>query len=343
MKALVKSYAKPGIWMEEVAIPEIGPNDVLVKISKTGICGTDAHIFHWDDWAQRNIQIPRVIGHEFSGEIADIGAAVKGYKIGERVTAEGHVTCGLCRNCRAGKRHLCEHSIGIGGGRDGAFAEYLSVPVSNLWWLHQEIDDEIGAVMDPLGNAVHSAFSFNLIGEDVLITGAGPIGILAASVCQFVGSRHVVIVDVNEYRLALARKMGIKNTLNPDVMKVQDMIQQLGMSNGFDVGLEMSGHPGIFNQMINNMYHGGYIGLLGFLPPATQVDWDQVLFKGLHMKGIYGREMYETWYKMTQLIRGGLDISNIITHRFKAKDYEQAFEVVLSGQCGKVVLDWNES
>lgn len=341
MKALVKSRPEPGIWMEQVPKPVAGTNEVLIRIEKTGICGTDAHIYNWDGWAQRNIRVPRVIGHEFVGKIVDIGPGVEGYRIGDRVTAEGHITCGICRNCRAGKRHLCHHAVGIGGGRDGAFAEYMSMPAGNLWPVHEDIAPEIAAIMDPFGNAVHCALSFDVTGEDVLVTGAGPIGILAAAVCRFIGARHVVITDTNDYRLDLARDLGIRDCLNVTRETVEDRGARLKMSNGFDVGLEMSGNPAALNAMLDNMYHGGNVALLGFLPPTTEIDWDQVIFKGLHLKGVYGREMFETWYKMTQLLRSGLNISPIITHRFAADDYAQAFQVVHDGQCGKVVLDWS--
>jgi len=341
MKALVKSRPEPGIWMEQVPVPAVGTNEVLVRISRTGICGTDVHIVNWDGWAQRNVHTPRIIGHEFAGEIVEIGDGVSGYSVGDRVTAEGHVTCGICRNCRAGKMHLCHRAVGIGGGRDGAFAEYMVVPATNLWPIHADISSDVAAILDPFGNAVHSALSFDLVGEDVLITGAGPIGILAAAVCRFVGARHVVVTDVNDYRLDLARHMGASLAINVAQTGIHDAMTELQMSNGFDVGLEMSGHPAAFNAMVDAMYHGGHIALLGFLPPNTEISWDQVIFKGLHLKGIYGREMFETWYKMTQLIRSGLDIAPVITHRFKIDDFEQAFDIVRSGRSGKVVLEWD--
>ena len=326
--------------MENVPVPVAGHSEVLIQIEKTGICGTDAHIYNWDDWARRNIHVPRVIGHEFVGKIVDIGPGVEAYQIGDRVTAEGHITCGICRNCRAGKRHLCHHAVGIGGGRDGAFAEYMTMPAANLWPVHDDISPEIAAIMDPFGNAVHCALSFDVTGEDVLVTGAGPIGILAAAVCRFIGARHVVISDTNDYRLELARTLGIRHCLNAARDNIADQAAQLNMSNGFDVGLEMSGNPSALNTMLDNMYHGGNVALLGFLPPSTRIDWDQVIFKGLHLKGVYGREMFETWYKMSQLLRSGLDITPIITHRYASDDYAQAFQVVHDGQCGKVVLDW---
>lgn len=340
MRALVKSRAEPGLWLEQVPMPQAGTNEVLIRITKTGICGTDLHIYKWDDWAQRNIRTPRILGHEFAGEIVAIGDGVHGYQVGDRVTGEGHVTCGLCRNCRAGKRHLCHNTIGIGGGRDGAFAEYMAFPASNLWRIPPEISDEIAAILDPFGNAVHCALSFDVIGEDVLITGAGPIGIMAAAVCSHIGARHVVITDPNDYRLDLAAKLGATKTVNIKKSTVEAAMQELRMSNGFDVGIEMSGNPLAFSNMIHNMYNGGNIALLGFLPPSTTVNWDEVIFKGLHIKGVYGREMFETWYKMTQMLRSGLDISPIITHRFVVTDYLKGFEAMRAGQCGKVVLDW---
>ena len=340
MKALVKNRAEAGIWLASVPVPGPATNEVLIRVHMTGICGTDLHIYNWDGWAQRHIQVPRIIGHEFVGEIVAIGPGVSGIAVGDRVTAEGHVTCGLCRNCRAGKRHLCHLAVGIGGGRDGAFAEYLVVPAANVWKVHPDIPSTIAAIMDPLGNAVHTALSFDLIGEDVLVTGAGPIGIMAAAVCRFVGARHVVISDVNDYRLALAEKVTTCRRVHVGRSSLDDTVRELKMSNGFDVGLEMSGSPQAFNDMITHMYHGGHIGLLGFLPPTTRINWDDVIFKGLHLKGIYGREMFETWYKMTHLLRSGLDIAPVITHVFPVADYHQAFDVVHSGECGKVLLDW---
>ncbi|MDX1489019.1 MAG: L-threonine 3-dehydrogenase [Acidiferrobacterales bacterium] len=341
MKALVKSRPEPGIWLEHVPIPSVDTNEVLIRILKTGICGTDLHILNWDDWAQRNIKTPRIIGHEFIGEIVEIGPGVTGYSVGDRVTAEGHITCGICRNCRAGRRHLCNRAIGIGGGRDGAFAEYLVVPASNLWPVHADIPTEVGAILDPFGNAVHCALSFDVVAEDVLITGAGPIGIMAAAVCRFIGARHIVVTDVNDYRLKLASQMGATRTINVRRESLKEVIRELKMTNGFDIGLEMSGNPAAFNNMIETMYDGGHIALLGFLPPSTEISWDQVIFKGLHLKGIYGREMFETWYKMTQLLRSGCDISKVITHRFPIDQHAQAFEAVRSGESGKVILEWD--
>lgn len=341
MKALVKKYPEPGIWLDSMPVPSVGTNEVLIKVSRTGVCGTDLHIYHWDDWAQRNVHTPRIIGHEFVGSIVEVGPGVQGYAVGDRVTGEGHITCGICRNCRAGKRHLCHLAVGIGGGRDGAFAEYLVMPAANLWPAHPEIPSAVAAIMDPLGNAVHSVLSFDMVAEDVLITGAGPIGIMATAVCRFVGARHVVVTDVNDYRLELARRSGASRTVNVTRESLADAMQELKMTNGFDIGLEMSGSPAAFADMIERMYHGGRIALLGFLPPTTRIDWDQVLFKGLHLKGIYGREMFETWYKMTQMLRSGLDVASVITHSFPAEDYLHAFEILDSGQCGKVILEWD--
>lgn len=341
MNALVKSRPEPGIWMESVPVPKAGTNEVLIKIHKTAICGTDLHIYNWDAWAQRHIQPPRIIGHEFVGEIVEVGHAVYGFDVGDRVTAEGHVTCGICRNCRAGKRHLCNKAVGIGGGRDGAFAEYLVMPASNLWKVHPDISSEEAAIMDPYGNAVHTALSCDLIGEDILITGAGPIGIMAAAVCRFAGASNVVITDINQYRLDLAKELGVTRAVNVGEESLEQVNRELGIEEGYDVGLEMSGNPQAFNSMIKNMYNGGHIALLGFLPPTTQIDWDEVLFKGLFIKGIYGREMFETWYKMSKMLRGGLDIKKVITHVFPINDYQKAFDTVHSGECGKVIMEWD--
>ena len=340
MKALVKSRPEPGIWLEEVPVPQTGTNEVLIKISKTAICGTDLHFYNWDTWSQRHIQLPMVLGHEFVGHIVDMGPGVQGYKIGDRVSAEGHITCGICRNCRAGKRHLCHKAIGIGSSRNGAFAEYMTMPAENLWPIHEDISSELAAIMDPLGNAVHCALSFDVVGEDVLVTGGGPIGIMAGAVVKFIGARHVVVTATKDYRADLAKKMGASRTVNVNKETIEDAMRDLQMSNGFDVGIETSGSPTAFNSMINNMYEGGSIALLGFLPPETQISWDQVIFKGLHLKGIYGREMFETWYKMTQLIRSGLNLEPIITHRFTVEKYQEAFQTVHDGQCGKVIIDW---
>lgn len=341
MKALVKSRSEPGLWLESAPVPKIGPDDVLIKIKKTGICGTDLHIYNWDAWAQRHIQPPRIIGHEFVGEIVDMGRDVANYHIGDRVCAEGHIVCGRCRNCRTGRHHLCHLTIGIGGGRDGAFADYMAMPASNLWPIPEQISSDIASILDPFGNAVHCALSFDLIGEDVLITGAGPIGIMTAAVCKFVGARHVVITDINDYRLSLAAQLGATRAVNVTRESLDTVMRDIGLTQGFDVGLEMSGNPHAFNSMIKAMYHGGQIALLGFLPPTTTIDWDQVIFKGLRIKGIYGREMFSTWYKMTQMIAGGLDITPIITHRYSAEEYHAGFEAMRRGECGKVILDWD--
>ncbi|MFQ6604550.1 MAG: L-threonine 3-dehydrogenase [Fidelibacterota bacterium] len=340
MKALVKKEPGRGLIMENVPEPNMGTNDVLIRISKTAICGTDLHIYLWDDWAQRTIRTPMIIGHEFVGEVVAIGPGVTHFKIGDRVSGEGHITCGYCRNCRAGKRHLCHRTVGIGVNRDGAFAELLSLPERNVWPVHPDVPSEIASFFDPFGNATHSALSFEMVGEDVLITGAGPIGIMAVAVCRFVGARHVVITDINDYRLALADDMGASRVINVGREKISDCFPSLGMSNGFDIGLEMSGNPTAFRNMITNMYHGGRIALLGLLPQDTRINWDEVIFKGLHIKGIYGREMFETWYKMTQMLRSGLDISSVVTHRFPVAEFQEGFSVMAEGQCGKVILEW---
>ena len=340
MKALVKHTPEKGIWMEDVDVPQCGVNDVKIKITHTAICGTDMHIYEWDEWAQKNLDLPLTVGHEFCGLIEEIGAAVTQYKVGDRVSGEGHITCNYCRNCRAGKQHLCHKTIGIGIHRDGAFAEYLVIPESNVWPIHNDIPSEIASFFDPFGNAVHTALTYNLTGEDVLISGAGPIGIIAAAICKFSGSRNIVITDINEYRLELALKLGATKAVNPEKESLKSVYNELGINHGFDVGLEMSGNSEAFNQMINNMYNGGNIALLGLLPNSTQINWDDVIFKGLNIKGIYGREMYDTWYKMTQMIRSGLSISSVLTHRYKIDDFDKAFEILKSGNCGKVVLEW---
>ena len=340
MKALIKKSPEKGIWLEDVPIPEVDTNDVLIRIQKTAICGTDLHIYQWNEWAERTIKTSLVTGHEFSGVVQKIGPGVTHYKKGDRVSGEGHITCGYCRNCRAGKRHLCLKTVGIGINRNGAFAEYLVIPERNVWPLHPEISSDIAACFDPFGNATHTALSFEMGAEDVLITGAGPIGIMAVAICNFVGARHVVITDVNDYRLKLAKKMGASMALNVTHDGIKNAIKELGMSNGFDIGLEMSGVPGAFNDMLQNMYHGGRIALLGILPKSTQINWDDIIFKGLHIKGIYGREMFETWYKMTQMLRSGLDISKVITHHFPIDKFQDGFDIMESGQCGKVILDW---
>ena len=341
MKALVKKKAKPGLWLEEMPIPEIGINDVLIKIHKTSICGTDVHIFNWDHWAQKAIKTPLIIGHEFVGSVEKIGSNVHDVEIGEFVSGEGHVVCGRCRNCRAGRRHLCKDPTCIGVNRNGAFAEYISIPVSNIWHCGPNIPTDVLTCFDPLGNATHTALSFDLVGEDVLITGAGPIGSMAVGVAREAGARHIVVTDINPYRLELAKKMGATLTLDVRTEKIEDAVRKLGMKEGFDVGLEMSGSADAFKDMLGNMFHGGKIALLGILPP-TAIDWDYVVFNGLTIKGIYGREMFETWYKMTTLIQKGLDITPVITHRFGCTEFQKAFEVIASGRSGKVILDWTE-
>ena len=339
MRALVKSKAEPGIWMADVPRPTIGPNDLLVRVRATSICGTDLHIWKWDAWAQETIRIPRVIGHEFMGEVVEVGSEVGGFERAQRVAVEGHVTCGHCRNCRAGRRHLCRNTEGIGIQRDGAFAEFVAVPAVNAYVLPPDMKDEIGACLDPLGNAVHSALSFELAGEDVLVTGAGPIGCMAATVSRFVGARYVVVTDPNEYRLALARKMGATRAVL-STTDLRDVMKDLGMTEGYDIGLEMSGSPAALRALLEVMNNGGRVALLGIPAEEVPIDVTQVIFRGLVLKGIYGREMFETWYRMGTMLQSGLDISAVITHRFPADRFAEAFEVVRSGQCGKVVMDW---
>lgn len=342
MKALCKKEAKPGIWMIDAQVPEIGPNDVLIKIRKTAICGTDIHIYNWDEWSQKHVPVPLITGHEWMGVIEKVGDAVTEYKPGQRVSGEGHLTCGQCRNCRGGKQHLCIKTIGVGVNRQGAFAEYFALPASNIFALPDEIPDDIAAFFDPFGNAVHTALSFDLVGEDVLITGAGPIGVMAAAVCRHAGARHVIVTDINDYRLDLARKMGATRAVNVKKEELRDVMKDIGMTEGFDVGLEMSGNAAGFRQMLDTMRHGGKIALLGIPPNDTAIDWNKVIFKGLVLKGIYGREMYETWYKMRSLVQSGLDLTPVITHRFKAADFQDAFETMKSGNSGKVIIDWTK-
>jgi threonine 3-dehydrogenase len=341
MKALVKSRPEEGIWMEDAAVPEIGINDVLIKIQKTAICGTDIHIFNWDKWAQKTIKTPMVIGHEFVGTVEQIGSNVHDVESGELVSGEGHIVCGRCRNCLAGRRHLCTEPKCIGVNRDGAFAEYLSIPVTNIWHCNRKIPTDVLACFDPFGNAVHTTLSYDLVGEDVLITGAGPIGCMAIAVAKHAGARYVVITDINPYRLELAKKMGPTMVLDARSEKIEDAFKKLGMKEGFDVGLEMSGSPEAFKDMLANMCHGGKIALLGIMP-QTAIDWDYVVFNGLTIKGIYGREMFETWYIATMLIQGGTDITPLITNRFHYTEYEEAFEIMRSGNSGKVILNWTE-
>lgn len=340
MKSLVKTKREPGIWMEDVPIPEYGVNDVLIKIKKTAICGTDIHIYLWDEWAQATIPVPMTVGHEFYGELVALGDEVKGLEIGQRVSGEGHLTCGFCRNCRAGQRHLCRKTLGVGVNRPGCFAEYLSIPASNVIVLPDDITGDQAAILDPLGNATHCALAFNVVGEDVLITGAGPIGIMAAAIVKHIGARHVVITDVNEHRLELARKMGVTRAVNIKNQSLSDVADELGMLEGFDVGLEMSGNPSALNDMLKAMNYGGHVAILGIPPQETTVDWNQIIFKGLTIKGIYGREMFETWYKMISMLQSGLNIEAVQTHNFPVDDYQQAFEIMASGQSGKVILNW---
>ncbi len=340
MKALVKSQRAPGLSLEDIAEPSIGINDVLIRVSHTGICGTDLHIYDWDEWAQATIPVPMAIGHEFVGEIVDVGANVNDFHPGEVVSGEGHVVCGRCRNCLAGRRHLCAHTQGVGVNRPGAFAEYIALPMSNIWRHNSKINREIGAIFDPFGNAVHTALSFPVLGEDVLITGAGPIGLMAIPVVRHAGARYVAVTDLNPYRLELARKMGATIALDPRQISIGEVQRQLGMQEGFDVGLEMSGTPSAFRDMIANMSHGAKIAMLGIPSKEMAIDWHQVIFNMLTIKGIYGREMYETWYKMTVMLESGLDITPVITHRFSYRDYDKGFEAMRSGNSGKVILDW---
>lgn len=341
MKALAKLKAEPGLWLTETDKPECGYNDLLIKIKKTAICGTDVHIYKWDEWSQNTIPVGMTVGHEYVGIVAEVGDGVKGFKVGDRVSGEGHITCGHCRNCRAGRRHLCRNTVGVGVNRAGAFAEYLAIPADNAFKIPDEISDDMAAIFDPFGNAVHTALSFDLVGEDVLITGAGPIGIMAAAVARHAGARHVVITDINDYRLELAEQMGATRAVNTSTTNLRDVMNELGMSEGFDVGLEMSGVPIAFNQMLTAMNHGGKVALLGIPPGDMAIDWNQVIFKGLVIKGIYGREMFETWYKMAALLQSGLDLSPILTHHFKVDEFQTGFDIMLSGQSGKVILDWD--
>jgi len=343
MKALVKAKAEPGIWMADVAMPTIGPNDVLIRMRKTAICGTDMHIYHWDPWAQRNVPVPMAVGHEYCGEIIEMGSEVRGLVLGDRVSGEGHITCGHCRNCRAGRRHLCRNTVSVGVNRPGCFAEYMSLPASNVFKLPSVITDEIASILDPFGNATHTALSFNMVGEDVLITGAGPIGVMAVAIARFVGARHVVITDVNPYRLSLARKMGATVALDVRTDSLDEAMKQLQMAEGFDVGLEMSGNPTAFRDLLRTMHHGGSVAMLGIMPSGTGIDWDQVIFKGLMLKGVYGREMFETWYKMSAMLQSGLDIKPVITHRLPIDKFASGFEVMSSGESGKVILDWGSA
>ncbi|HEX7099896.1 MAG TPA: L-threonine 3-dehydrogenase [Acidimicrobiia bacterium] len=340
MKALVKAKAEPGLWMEEVPDPQVGRNDVLIRVEKTSICGTDVHIYEWDEWAQATIPVPLVVGHEFMGRVEAVGDEVEGIAVGERVSGEGHITCGHCRNCRAGRREFCHSHKSVGVSRPGAFADYLVLPAQNVYPLPDHITDDVAAVLDPLGNATHTALAFDVVGEDVLITGAGPIGVMAAAIVRHIGARFVVITDVNPYRLDLAARMGVDRTVDARVEDPLSVMPQLGMVEGFDVGLEMSGSEQAFNQLLDAMNHGGKVAVLGIPSGEIRLDVGDVIFKGLTMRGIYGRRIFETWYKMAAMLQSGLDVSEVITHRFAAEDYETAFEVVRSGQSGKVLLEW---
>ncbi|WND01566.1 L-threonine 3-dehydrogenase [Temperatibacter marinus] len=340
MKALVKAKSEVGLWMEDVPLPTVGINDVLIKVKRTAICGTDMHIYNWDEWAQKTIPVPMVVGHEFVGEIVEIGSNVNDFQIGQIVSGEGHVVCGRCRNCMAGRRHLCANTSGIGVNRSGAFAEYISLPMSNVWVHKEGTDLDVASLFDPFGNATHTALQWDLLGEDILITGAGPIGIMAAAVCKHAGARHVVITDVVDNRLQLAQRMGATHTVNVTREKIEDVAKTIGMHEGFDVGLEMSGNPVAFNDMINNMAHGGKISILGIPSSDTSIEWDKVIFNMLTLKGIYGREMYETWYKMSVMIDSGLDLNPIITHRLPVDKFQEGFDAMNDGSAAKVVLNW---
>jgi len=340
VKTLAKVKREQGIWMVDAPMPELGHNDVRIRIRKTAICGTDMHIYNWDDWSQKTIPVPMTVGHEYVGVVEALGQEVRGLRIGQRVSGEGHLVCGHCRNCRAGRRHLCRSTQGVGVDRPGAFADYLVIPAENAFPIPDDIPDDIAAILDPFGNATHTALSFDVVGEDVLITGAGPIGIMAAAICRHVGARHVVITDKNDYRLRLAANMGASRAVNVERESLAEVMNALGMVEGFDVGLEMSGVPAAFRQMLDVMNHGGKIALLGIPPEDTAIDWTKVIFKGLHIKGIYGREMYETWYKMIAMLQGGLDLTAMVTHHFDVQDFRKGFETMGSGQSGKVVLNW---
>lgn len=341
MKALVKSKPEKGIWMEDVPVPRPGHNDILLKVKKSAICGTDLHIYKWDEWAKQTIKTPLVIGHEYMGVVVETGSEVTEVKVGDRVTVEGHIACGFCRNCRRGRQHICDNTIGIGVTRDGGFAEYISVPSKNVLHIDERISDEMMSIMDPFGNATHTALSFPLLGEDVLITGiGGPIGAMAAAICRFSGARNIIGTDLSPYRRELAKKMGATEVIDPRSESLKDVMKRFGITSGFDIGLECSGSPVAFNDMVNHMYNGGKISLLGLLPQNTEINWSRLIFKGLTLKGIYGREMYETWYQMEMMLTTGINISPVITHRFKADDYQKAFEIMEEGNCGKVILEW---
>ncbi len=343
MKVLAKLKPEEGIWMDEFPLPEVGHNDILIRVLKTAICGTDVHIYNWDDWARQTIPVPMTVGHEFVGIVEELGIEVRGIKPGDRVSGEGHVTCGHCRNCRAGRRHLCRNTVGVGVNRPGCFAEYLSLPAVNAFLIPEAISNDQASIFDPFGNATHTALSFDLVGEDVLITGAGPIGIMAAAIARHVGARHVVITDVNDYRLELASRMGATRALNVRDGTISGVMEELRMEEGFDVGMEMSGNPVAFEDMLESMNHGGKVAVLGIPPNDTRIDWNQVIFKGLTLKGIYGREMFETWYKMGSMLQSHLDINAVITHHFPVDEFQSGFDVMRSGQSGKVILDWSSS
>lgn len=340
MRALVKSLPEPGIWLSDVPVPEVGPNDVRIRVSKTSICGTDLHIVAWDEWAAATVPAPMTIGHEYVGVVTELGSEVEGIVVGQRVSGEGHVVCGRCRNCQAGRRHLCINTIGVGVNRPGAFAEYVVIPGSNVQPVPEDVPDDIAAILDPLGNAVHTALNFDLVGEDVLVTGAGPIGMMAVAIARHVGARYIVVTDVNEYRLDLAARMGADRELHAERDSLEDAMSSLGMREGFDVGLEMSGVPSALHDMITHMDNGGHIALLGIPPRQAPIDWNDIVFKGLTLQGIYGRRMFETWYKMLAMLETGLDVSPVVTHHFPAEDYAEALDVMRSGACGKVILDW---
>lgn len=340
MKALVKRNATPGLWMEDVPVPKIADDEVLIKVKKTSICGTDVHIYKWDAWAQKTIPVPMVVGHEFMGEIAEVGKSVKGMKVGDRVSGEGHITCGICPNCKKGKKHICVNTLGVGVHRHGCFAEYFNLPAENVFLLPPSIPDDLAAIFDPFGNATHTALSFDLVGEDVLITGAGPIGIMAAAIAKQAGARNVVITDMNEYRLDLAHTMGATTVVNIARADLKDVMKAIGIEHGFTVGLEMSGHPNGLNTLLETAQHGANIALLGILPPGSAIDWDLVIFKMLTLKGIYGREIFSTWFKMVHMLESGLNLAPIITHHYPVDDFEKGFNMMLSGKCGKVILDW---
>lgn len=340
MRALVKARPEPGLWMEEIPIPRVGPNDVLIKVTKTSICGTDLHIVAWDEWARETVPVPMTLGHEYVGVVAEVGAEVEGIEVGRRVSGEGHIVCARCRNCQAGRRHLCINTVGVGIDRPGAFAEYVAIPGSNVQPIPDGIADDIASILDPLGNAVHTALQFDLVGEDVLITGSGPIGMMAVAIARHVGARFIVVTDVNDYRLELAETMGADRELNVTRDSVADVMDDLGMKEGFDVGLEMSGDPAALHDMITTMNNGGKIALLGIPPKQAPIDWNDIVFKGLTLQGIYGRRLFETWYKMLAMLQTGLDVSPVITHHFAAEEYEDALDVMRSGDTGKVILDW---